>query len=974
MLLLSCASLLLCTPNGRAQTVAPNYAGTYTATSLGSVPGVPTRYGGLTFKAGDPNTLLIGGSANTSSATIQAITVVRDANKHIIGFTGTATQFATAPGRSWGGIDGGLTYGPGNVLFYTSYSDNSIGQIKPGSTAPNKLIDLNASAVGSSVGSLMFVPPGQPGAGRLKILSYSVDRWYDAPYSADGSGTFNIGAATVDILIGGGPEGVIYVPSDSPLFPAPAILVSEYRNGIVAAYDVNTNGDPITSTRREFVTGLSGAEGAAIDPLTGDFLFSTFGGSNQVVVVKGFNQPPPNLTINNVTVTEGNTGTTVATFTLTLSNASTKTITVNYATANGTAIAGSDYTAGNGSVTFTPGQTTRTVTVPVTGDVLDEANETFFVNLTSPVNAIITDNQGQGTITDDDAAPSLTIGDVTVTEGNTGTTNAVFTVRLSGASGQAVRVNYATANGTTNPATAGSDYTTATGTLTINPGATTGTITVPVTGDTSVELNETFFVNLTVPVNATVADAQAIGTITNDDTAVTLSINNVTVTEGDTGSVNAVFTVTLSAASAAQVTVNYATANSIATAGSDYTAANGTLTFTPGQTSKTVTVAVLGDLLDEANELFFVNLSSPTNATLADGQGVGTITDNDAAPTLRINDVTVTEGNTATINAVFTVSLSRASGQAVRVNYATANGATNPATAASDYTTTTGTLTINSGATTGSITVPVKGETIPEFNETFVVNLTTPVNATLADSQGVGTIINDDGPVPSVFIGDVIIREGDQGTGSLYFTVRLSSPATNPVSVRYATANGTTNPATAGSDYTAATGTLTFAAGQISLPVAIAVIGDTVAESNEQFLVSLSAPIGVTIIDAQGIGTLTNDDVATTAGLTRQVLNAAEPVEETALPVSADASASTIAVQFLTALNEDAANNLANYSVEVNNVVVPVPDIKIDAASGSVLLLLPEGSLQVNDEIKFSWRISSVSGAQLTGSTLITAR
>jgi Calx-beta domain len=223
-------------------------------------------------------------------------------------------------------------------------------------------------------------------------------------------------------------------------------------------------------------------------------------------------------------------------------------------------------------------------------------------------------------------AASLSINNITVTEGNTGTTPAVFTVTLSTASNQTVTVNYATADGT---ATAGSDYSATAGTLTFTPGTTSQTITVAVLGDTRTEANETFFVNLSTPSNATIADGRGQGTILNDDALPALSINNVTVTEGNTGTTPAVFTVTLSAASGQTVTVNYATADGKATAGSDYTATAGTLTFTPGATSQTITVAVLGDTVKEPTETFFVNLSNATNATIASGRGRGSILDND---------------------------------------------------------------------------------------------------------------------------------------------------------------------------------------------------------------------------------------------------------------------------------------------------------------------------------------------------------
>jgi hypothetical protein len=163
------------------------YASNYSITQLGSAPGVPGNYGGLTFKAGDPDILLIGGAANNASAAIYAVSVVRGTGGHITGFSGTATLFAQA-----GNIDGGLTYGPGGVLFYATYSNHNLGQIKPGSTVPDKLIELGPLGVPASTGSIAFVPPGFPNAGHMKILSYSAGTWQDAQIVADAAGTFDV--------------------------------------------------------------------------------------------------------------------------------------------------------------------------------------------------------------------------------------------------------------------------------------------------------------------------------------------------------------------------------------------------------------------------------------------------------------------------------------------------------------------------------------------------------------------------------------------------------------------------------------------------------------------------------------------------------------------------------------------------------------------------------------------------------------
>ena len=229
-------------------------------------------------------------------------------------------------------------------------------------------------------------------------------------------------------------------------------------------------------------------------------------------------------------------------------------------------------------------------------------------------------------------AATLSVNDVSRTEGNNGSANATFTISLSEASAETVTVRVNTADGT---ATAGSDYTALSNVLvTFAPGVTSRTFNVPVLGDAAIEPNETFFVNLGTPTNAAIADGQGIGTIIDDDSpppvVPAISINDATVTEGNAGSSNATFTVSLDQATTVPVTVQVGTADGTATAGSDYTAvAAATLTFLAGETTKTVEVAVSGDRIPEADETFFVNLSNPTGATIADNQGLGTITNDD---------------------------------------------------------------------------------------------------------------------------------------------------------------------------------------------------------------------------------------------------------------------------------------------------------------------------------------------------------
>jgi hypothetical protein len=221
-----------------------------------------------------------------------------------------------------------------------------------------------------------------------------------------------------------------------------------------------------------------------------------------------------------------------------------------------------------------------------------------------------------------------------------------------------------------------------------------------------------------------------------------LQIGDVALTEGNAGTVSATFTVTLSAASTDTITVAYATGNGTATAGSDYQATSGTLTFSPGQTSKTITVLVNGDRLPEPNETFVVNLSSPTNATIADGQGVGTILDDE--PRISITDVSKSEGKkNQTTQFTFTVTLSAAYDQPVTMSFQTVTGTAT--TSDGDYVAKSGTLTFKPGETSKTITIEVKGDGKQEANESFYLDLfDLSSNALFTKKRGTGTILNDD--------------------------------------------------------------------------------------------------------------------------------------------------------------------------------------------------------------------------------------
>ena len=450
--------------------------------------------------------------------------------------------------------------------------------------------------------------------------------------------------------------------------------------------------------------------------------------------------------------------------------------------------------------------------------------------------------------------PTISVGDASIVEGNSGTKQMVFTASLSQAATGPVTVNYSTGNGT---ATAGQDYAAKSGTITFAAGETQKTISIAVNGDTAAELNETFALNLSSPTGATIADGAAVGTILTDDAIVPrIAIANATVKEGDGGTRDLSFTVTLSQATASTVTVTYGTADGSAQAGQDYVAQTGTLTFAPGEVTKVITVKVTGDTAIEGNETLKVNLTAPTGATIADGVAVGTIVNDDARIT--VADTSIVEGNDGTTGLAFTVKLSAAASGPVTVAYATSNGT---ARAGEDYVARSGTLTFAAGETSKVVNVQVTGDRAIEANETVKLTLSSPVGATIKDGLAVGTIVNDDSiALPSLSIADASSTEGSAAApGYTTFTVNLSSAAAGPVTVNFATADGS---AVAGSDYVAKSGTLTFAAGETQKTIQVATIGDAVFEANESFSLVLSSASGATLADATGVGTIVNDDAA----------------------------------------------------------------------------------------------------------------
>lgn len=664
---------------------------------------------------------------------------------------------------------------------------------------------------------------------------------------------------------------------------------------------VTITGDQVVEGNETFSITL----GAVIAPAAPQDRITT-GASITATIV---NDDNTTLSIGNLTQVEGSSGgATVFRFDVASTNAVAGGFDLPFNVAGVTAAVGADYNLVTTSPLRFAGTTAgeiQTIIVSVNADTTVESNETFSASLgtainlsggISPTRIGVPSSPAIGTITNDDAA-TLTINNVSKGEGSGGgTTLYVFDVVLSNGVAGGFDVAFNVAGGT---ATLGGDFSVSTNSPLRFAGAANETlpITVLVNADTFVETDESFQVTLGALGNLgsgiaagtiSTVGSPALGTIVNDDTA-TISIGDVTHPEGDAGLTVFEFTITLSQSVDVPVQLSYATADGTATASTgDYQAASGTVDFQPGgPLSKTITVSVVGDVVAEPTETFKVMLSNlvagaPIRAvTLNRSEAIGTIQADDGA-LLSIADAQIAEGDAGVKQLTFNVTLSKAISVPVTIDYATADGSAR--TADGDYAAAQGTLTFSpQGPLTQQITVSLNGDAKVERDETFQVALSnlSPSSSEVIVSRGTasGTIANDDDA--TLNIASVPGVEGDSGAKSFEFQVTLSEPVDVAVTIRYATADGTAQ--AADGDYQPASGTLVFnPSDPLTKTLSVAVSGDTRVEPDEQFTLVLSdvdagnPPRAVTLGTASGVGTITNDDVATLA------ISASRPAAEEA--------------------------------------------------------------------------------------------
>ena len=529
-------------------------------------------------------------------------------------------------------------------------------------------------------------------------------------------------------------------------------------------------------------------------------------------------------------------------------------VSVDYATSDQSALDAEDYQAQGGTLTFTPGEQTKTITVNIVDSDRVELNETFQINLTKinagTANVGFADSHSVITILDDDHA-NLSISDLTVQE-DTGT--AYVTVSLDKPLPTPVSIDFSTVGQT---ATQSVDYEQLTGTLTFAPGELTRTIPVIITDDDYVEMTETLLINLfnlqTASSDVILLESQAVLTIENDDFA-KVAVNNITVNEA---SGSALIQVTLDHPVASTITIDYATADDSALNASDYFGKSGTLTFLAGQQTKYVSIPILNDNLVEGDESFLFNLTNLQangyDVEFLSERALITIQDNDQA-SISISDISVNEDAGT---AVLTVVLSNPADAAFSVDFSTAD---NSAVDQQDYTAQSGTLTFDAGQQSKAITIQVINSTLVEADEIFLVNLSDiqsgNYDVVFAADQAEVTIIDDD--QAQVSINNITVHE-TAGTATL--TVTLDHPVAESVSVDYQTANAS---ATSSADFLHQSGTLTFAPSEVEKTVTISIIDSDLVETEESFLVNLSnlqaGTADVSLGDIQGVITILDDD------------------------------------------------------------------------------------------------------------------
>ena len=672
-----------------------------------------------------------------------------------------------------------------------------------------------------------------------------------------------------------------------------------------------------------------------------------------------------NLGVPEISVTDTNAveGASVL-FEVALSNRANRDVTVNYTTVPRTtsgdvaATAGDDYNPVSGAVTITAGSTAVTVAVPTSDDLLDEYQEVFGLDLSTPDYGTLANSSATGTIVDNDSVPQLLVDDVFTAE-DAATMPVV--VRLNAISGRSVAVDYTLSDDT---ATAGADYLDSVGTLTIPAGRLSTTLDVALIDDDADEGAEAFTIGLTDPLNASIGGTgTARLTIIDDEGLPTLYVEQHR--DGSVEGDDAQITLRLSAAASADVSVDYETSGGDATAGVDYVARSSNTILTAGALEKTLSTTTVDDSDIEGTEYFDWVFSNAVNAQLASTRGSSWILDNDGVPTLSVGDTSVNEGNRAS----FTVRLSSPADTDVTVSYETQPdpfAGTAAAVPAQDFAVLSDTVTILQGQRTATVEVPVPDDALNEGIETFWLRLDadSATGADVTDAVGVGSILDDD-PLPNLSIHNATAIEGDP----VPFALRLDNPSGRVVRAEYvATVKSTAvpeNQATPVRDFDAAPKSVLIPAGVTEVTAELDTVIDSISEYEEYFLVRVFNATHAAITDSQAEGTIIDQN-----DLPRATIADTEAVEgagsaEFTVTLS---HASTAPITFLYSTIEgatiDGAAKDPDDYVAITDGSLTMLTVAANTTSATFTVTLVDDSITEPDET-FSVRLRNPSGATL---------
>jgi len=574
--------------------------------------------------------------------------------------------------------------------------------------------------------------------------------------------------------------------------------------------------------------------------------------------------------------------TTTVYLSVSLSTPSPQTVTVDYAVTGGTATDPDDYSLPPGTLTFLPTETTKDIVITVVNDGLDEPDESIIVTLSNPWHATPgTQMEHTYVIIDDDAPGPVTVEfDVASSGDLESVTPANLAVSLSAALSSTVTVDYAVTGGS---ATDPDDFSLPSDTLTFLPGEVTKNIPISIIGDASDESDETVIVELSNPTNATLGPkSQHTYTIIDDDPPPSVEFMAAS-SSGFEFVTPALLAVKLTASSSQTVTVDYAVTGGTATDPADFSLPPATLTFLPGEVTKSISASIVNDPTPEPDETIEVTLSSPTNAilgaitlhtyTIADDEGL-TFVEFAAASSSGPEDVTP---------ALVTVVVSPTpTSTPVTVDYAVSGGtATDP----DDYSlpSPTPTLTFGIGEASKDIPIAVVDDPNYENDETIIITLSSPTNAFLrVPTEHTYTILNNDG-LPTVGFASSASSGPENSTPAL-LTVNVSPTPGVTVTVDYAVTGGT---ATGGGvDYTLAAGMLTFLPGEASKDISVAIADDLIYEGDETIVVTLSSPVNAILGTGVTTHTILEDETPLAVGFSLPISNALENVTPALLTVN----------------------------------------------------------------------------------------